>query len=139
MTMLTVDSLVRPHMFLEDDPHFTGVEHTRPDICVIDHNAKTCMLAEIAIPYDTFLNDCYESKFNRYLPLCHRIKDTGYECKVIVLIIGSVGNVHKKFVNGLRMLGLHMSKAKATAKYCATSVVIGSRLIWKHRCKAILP
>ena len=103
---VSVDSLVRPEMFMVEERTFPAIQHNRPDICIIDHASKTCVLAEVAVPFDVFINDCYQSKFDRYLPLCQRINDIGYDCKVVVLIIGSVGNVHSKFVPGLRMLGV---------------------------------
>ena len=136
---VSVDSLVRPSMFIDTEQDFDGIHHNRPDICIVDSGSKTCMLVEVAIPFDPFINDCYQSKFDRYMPLCQRVSDLGYSCKIVVLIIGSVGNVHNKFVNGLCMLGLSMTRAKATARYCAVSVMIGSRKIWKQRCKQILP
>ena len=136
---ITVDSLVKPDMFMTEERTFTGIQHNRPDICVIDHASKTCMLAEVAIPFDVFVNDCYQSKFDRYLPLCQRIDDIGYKCKIIVLIIGSVGNIHKRFVPGLQMLGLSRQNARSVAKYCSVSATIGSRIIWRQRCRAVLP
>ena len=77
-SLISIDSLVRPEMFMVEERAFPGIHHNRPDICVIDHESKTCMLVEVAIPFDVFLNDCYQSKFDKYLPLCQRIGDIGY-------------------------------------------------------------
>jgi hypothetical protein len=97
------------------------------------------MLVEVAVPFDAFVDDCYASKFNRYFPLCQKIADTGYQCRIIVLIVGSLGNLHNRFANGLRLTGICGRRARAIAKYCSVSAMIGSRIIWKQRCKATLP
>ena len=135
---VTVDSPVKPAMFLSPEPDFTGIRHNRPDICMISHEHMKCYLIEVAIPFDPFINDSYQSKFERYLPLCQRINDLGYECKIAVCIIGSVGNVHNKFISGLRLVGLTAARARALAKYCSISVVVGSRIIWRQRCSHVL-
>ena len=69
------------------------------------------------------------------MPLCQRISDLGYHCKIVVLIVGSLGSVHKKFISGLCMAGLSPRRARAIAKYCSISAAIGSKIIWKLRCK----
>lgn len=137
-SLVSMDSIVKPSMFFSQEPAFVNIQHSRPDICVIDHVSRKCMLAEVAIPYDIFINDSYQSKFFRYLPLCQRIGDLGYECKIIVLIIGSLGSVHNKFVNGLCMLGVPRTRAKAITRYCCISSITGSKIIWCQRCRAVL-
>ena len=47
--------------------------------------------------------------------------------------IGSLGLVHNKLVNGLKVIGLATSKAKAIAKYVSVSAQIGSYLCWSSR------
>jgi hypothetical protein len=137
---ITIDSIVRPDMFSAENDHmFTGVQHSRPDICVIDHASKKCKLVEIAVPFDVFLNESYQSKFDTYMPLCQRVSELGYECKTMVLIVGSFGSVHKKFVNGLRFLGLPTHRAKCVGRFCSVSAMVGSRIIWRQRCREVLP
>ena len=135
------DKLVKPAHFTQapDTSAFDGVRSNRPDICVIDHANKTCHIIELAVPFDSFVGESYQMKFDKYLPLCQRISDLGYTCKVIALIVGSLGCVHTRFVSGLRMAGLSAARARAIARYCAVSAMIGSRIIWKQRVKAILP
>ena len=36
----------------------------------IDHAARTCIIIEVFVPFDVFVNDCYHCKFKRYLPRC---------------------------------------------------------------------
>ena len=77
----------------------------------------------------------YDEKFNKYFPLSVELSELGYYTKVIVLLIGSLGHVHKKFVNGLKILGFSSKESKFMAKFYSTSVIIGSYKVWKQRCK----
>ena len=43
----------------------TVFEHTRPDLCVTDHATRTCLIVEVSVPFDVFVNDCCQVKFNR--------------------------------------------------------------------------
>ena len=133
------DSIIRPNMF---DPNAPSYQHfrcpaTRPDIVIINEEEKTALIIEFASPYDPFLGKCYDEKFCKYFPLTVELSELGYYSKVIVLIIGSLGLVHKKFTSGLKIIGLNNSDTKFTAKYFSTSVLIGSFKIWKNRCKNI--
>jgi hypothetical protein len=134
---IILDSPVTPSKF--DDfsrDSFDGITSNRPDLCIIDKLNKTCMIAEVAVPFDVFLEDCYTNKFNKYFPLSQRIVELGYSCKVVVLLVGSLGLVHKRFVSGLNLLGVSpIRRAKGIAKYCSVSATIGSRIIWKQRCR----
>ena len=40
-------------------------EHTLPDLRVIVQSTKTCSIAEVSVPFDVFVNDCCQVKFNR--------------------------------------------------------------------------
>ena len=139
--MILADQLVQLSYF-ENNSQPTQVptvfEHTRPDLCVVDHATRTCLIVEVPVPFDVFVNDCYQSRFNRYLPLCQAITEKGYDCKMIVLIVGSLGSVHCRFVSGLRLIGISTSRAKHIAKYCSVSAMTGSKIIWKQRCRSML-
>ena len=60
-----------------------------------------------------------------------------YSTRIIILIVGSLGNVHKRFMSGLKMLNLSSTDAKYMTRYCSNSAVIGSHKTWKIRCKQI--
>ena len=130
------DSIIRPQMFN------VGAAETqfdspakRPDIMIINDNDKTAYIIEFSSPFDAFIGKCYQEKFSKYFPLSLEINECGYHTKIIVLIIGSLGHVHKKFTSGLKMIGFCNTDAKFTAKYYSNSVIIGSYKIWKQRCK----
>ena len=59
--------------------------------------------------------------------------EAGFNTKVIVLVIGSLGSVHRRVVPGLRMLGLSQRQSKGLARYLSVSVMIGSRRVWARR------
>ena len=63
---------------------------------------KEVALTEISVPFDAHLDICYKNKFNKYFPLSVEINALGYRTQIIVLVIGALGNVHKKFLSGLK-------------------------------------
>ena len=129
-------SIITPQMFNEDaaETQF-NCQAKRPDIMIINNNDKTAYIIEFSSPFDVFIGKCYEEKFSKYFPLSLEINECGYHTKIIVLIIGSLGHVHKKFTNGLKIIGFCNRDAKFTAKFYSNSIIIGSYKIWKQRCK----
>ena len=111
--------------------------HVRPDIVVIDRESKSVVITEIAVPFDAFLPVTYDSKFKKYYPLCSEVGQLGYSATIVVLIIGSLGSVHCKFVPGLMKNNVSKAESKYLAQYCSTSAVIGSHRVWMSRCKRL--
>eukprot|EP00745_Piridium_sociabile_P024546 TRINITY_DN38897_c0_g1_i6.p1 TRINITY_DN38897_c0_g1~~TRINITY_DN38897_c0_g1_i6.p1 ORF type:complete len:597 (-),score=89.74 TRINITY_DN38897_c0_g1_i6:48-1838(-) len=107
----------------------------RPDITVIDRENHEVTLVEVAVPFDSHIDSCFSGKFQKYMPLCLQINDLGYYCKIIVIIVGSLGTVHKKVVPGLRLLGLPRQSTKWLAKYLSVSAALGSFRTWQRRCR----
>ena len=128
------DSLVRPAMFGSNLPNF-ACQAIRPDILTIDRQRKAVKIIEISVPFDAHINMSFQTKFNKYFPLSSGINALGYRAEVIVLTVGSLGCVHKNFVNGLKILGLGSREAKVLARYISTSAIVGSYMVWKQRCK----
>ena len=104
------------------------------DLADILHTYKA-FIVELSVPFDRFIDLCYQHKFNKYIELCNKCNELGYHTRIIVLIIGSLGLVHNKFVNGLKVIGLTTSKAKAIAKYVSVSAQIGSYLCWSSKMR----
>ena len=112
--------------------------HTRPDIVCINRDKKEVTITAISIPFDAHLDKCYKHKFDKYFPLSREINQLGYRTVITVLIIGSLGNVHGRFLSGLKKKnGIGQTEAKYLTKYCSISAIIGSFKIWKMRCKNI--
>ena len=110
-----------------------ALDRCKPDLCIVDHAHAKAFIVEVSNPYDAFLGECFNHKYMKYLPLCFALTDAGFETKVIVLVIGALGTVHKKVVTGLRMLGLSTRRSKSLARYLSVSVIIGSRRAWARR------
>ena len=109
--------------------------HVRPDIVTINRDTKNVIITEVAIPFDAFLPVCYDGKFQKYYPLCREIGELGYTTSIVILIIGSLGSVHSKFVPGLLLNNVNKTESKYLAEYCSVSAVIGSYRVWLARCR----
>ena len=75
-------------------------EHLKKNL----NTVKTALMnifntVELSVPFDRFINLCYQHKFNKYVELCNKCNELGYHTRIIVLIIGPPGLVHNKFVN----------------------------------------
>ena len=127
------DKVLKPSMFNSDVHSFLHT-HTRPDIVVINHEDKSVKIIEISVPYDCHISLTYQEKFNKYFPLSQEINELGYYTEIIVLLIGSMGSVHSKFVGGLRKCKITKREAKFLARYCSVSTCIGSFRVWRQRC-----
>ena len=86
---------------------------------------------------DAHMGKKYEHKFQKYFPLSLEISQLGYSTKIVVLIVGSLGFVHSRFVSGLKLCGISRAEAKYLANYCSLSCTIGSHKAWKLRCKQL--
>ena len=84
--------------------------------------------------FDYSLEEAFLAKVLKYQLLKNEIEQLGYNCKLLVFIFGSLGHVHRLVVRGLQTAGIPKPKAKALAKFCSISVIIGSRHIWRRRC-----
>ena len=77
-----------------------NVIHRKPDLLILDDQLKKAYTVEVSSPYEAFVDQCnYNTKFRYYNPLCELINlDTTYSCKIVIIIIGSTGCVHKNMV-----------------------------------------
>lgn len=134
------DRVVKPEMLVsqnatQDSPSVVRVRHRRPDLLLVNKKSKKAFIVELSIPFDRFLQSCYEHKFAKYQELCNSCNDLGYHTRTIILIIGSLGFVHERFVNGLKVIGFKSSVAKGIARYASVSAQIGSYLCWVSRMR----
>ena len=56
--------------------------NTRPDIVIINRDEKEVTIIEISTPFDSFLDTCYNSNFNRYFPLSMELNDLGFSTNI---------------------------------------------------------
>ena len=112
------DKIVKPEMFVKESEisdqsfSFQWVNHRRPDLLLVNKAKKNAFIVEFSVPFDRFIDLCYQHKVNKYIELCNKCNELRYHTRIIVLIIGFLGLVHNKFVNGLKVIGLATSKAK---------------------------
>ena len=132
------DGILTPSVFQNSNHDSFRTTHRRPDITIINRETGEVQLVEIAVPFDIHIQDTYQAKFNKYYPLCMEINQLGFSPKVIVLVIGSLGHVHRKFISGLTKIGINKKEAKILTKYCSISAVIDSSKAWKTRSRLIL-
>ena len=128
------DTVLQPQLFNCERDKFIH-PHTKPDITIIDRNNKHVFLLEVSTPFDAHIPICYQGKFDKYFPLSLEINSMGFRTEIIVIVIGSLGNVHNNVTSGLIKAGLSRNNAKSIAKYCSISSIIGSYKVWKMRCK----
>jgi hypothetical protein len=115
---------------------FQYIQHRKPDLFMCDRRTMKAFIIEISCPFDAFINTSYHTKFQYYKPLHEHINlDTGYTCKTIVIIVGSLGSIHKKLTSGLKMIGFTNKRSKVIAKYLSISAAIGSNIVWKKRAR----
>ncbi len=105
-----------------------------PDTVIVNTALKTVFVIEVGCSFDLYLDTCYLSKLLKYQPLVEAIHQLDYQCKLITLVFGSLGHVHKNVIKGLQLGGLQKKQAKKLAKFCSVSAIIGSMQIWKRRC-----
>ena len=112
-----------------------NVERNHPDFVLTYNRNNRVFIVEVSCPFDAFTGQCYTHKRDLYEPLRAEYEANGYDANVIVFIAGSLGSVHKKFVDDFVNLGCPESKGKEIAKYCSASSAIGSKIIWNIRCR----
>ena len=102
---------------------------------LINNREKSVKLVEVSVPFDPFISNCYQTKFNKYFPISQEINNLGFRTEILVFIVGSLGHVHKRFNSGLSKLNVPNYEINSLSKYCSISAILGSRLVWKMRCR----
>ena len=113
------------------------IQHRRPDIHLVDEVSKSCILIEISVCYDIYLDYANQAKKERYSPLVDCLKKNGYDTKLITLCFGSLGSVRNNVWNDLKGFTDDKIYLKSIIKSCSISNIIGSNYIWRHRVKKL--
>ena len=130
------DTPLKPSLFFSTNQNNTfSTDSTRPDIVTIDADQKYATIIEVSIPFDGHMSKTFQSKFDKYFPLSLEINDLGFRTDIIVLVVGSLGHVHSRFIPGLLKNKINKSEAKFLARYCSTSAMLGSFFAWRQRCR----
>ena len=118
-----------------------NVNHRRPDIHVIDELAKTCIIVEVMVCLDLYLDYAYVTKWKKYKKLVDCLGKY-YEVDLVVLCFGSLGSVRKDVWKHLKRFSSDKNLIKSIMKQCSISEIIESNYIWRHRvmlCSKDLP
>ena len=65
----------------------------------LDRNRREVLLLEIGCVYDLYMDIGLNDKI-MYQPILAKLSDLGYQCKLVVLIFGSLGHVHNLVFSG---------------------------------------
>ncbi len=118
---------------ISDSDHFINIPNT-PDIVMLNSVENSACIIDVGCCFDLYMDTCYYSKVLKYQPLLECILQLGYECTLVVLVSGSLVQVHRNVVRGLQLGGMQKRGAKKLAKFCSVSAIIGSMHIWRRRC-----
>ena len=115
----------------------TNIVNRKPDIYVINEMSKECILIEISVCYDLYLDYAYEMKV-RYEPLVQCLRRNGYVTNLYVLCFGSLGAIRNNVWKSIKGFIDDKNYVKSVLKWCSISNIIGSNYIWRHRVKKLL-
>ncbi len=96
-----------------------------PEIVIVNKALNTVFVIEFGCSFDLYLDTCYLSKLLKYQPLVEAIHQLDYQCKLITLVFGSLGHVHKNVIKGLQLGGLGKKQAKKLAKFVQFQPLLG--------------
>ena len=82
---------------------------------------------------DGYMEQAFCDTLLQYQPLVV-LRQPGWRYKLVVLIFGSLGHIHRLAVRGLQIAGLTKTRANQLATYCSVSAVMGSLAVWRRRC-----
>ena len=72
------------------------LEHNKPDIVVLNKEDRTCLILDVAFPFDTRVNIKEKEKIEKYQDLIKREITLIWKCKtvkVVSIIIGALGTL----------------------------------------------
>lgn len=84
------------------------LEHNKPDILVLNKKDRTCLILDVACPFDTRVDIKEKEKIEKYQDLKREITRI-WKCKtvkVVPIIIGALGTLPKGLEQWLRIIGM---------------------------------
>ena len=83
------------------------IEARRPDFVVVDKKRRTCKMIDFAVPGDSKIEDKEKEKKEKYQDLRRELhKIWNMRVKIIPLVLGSLGAIHKQFGNRFKEIGV---------------------------------
>ena len=93
------------------------MDHNKPDVVLLNKEEKSCLIIDVACPFDTRVFSKEKEKIENYYDLKHEIKHM-WNCRsvqVIPLVIGALGTITRGFGNWLSHLGMCLTNGISTA------------------------
>ena len=86
------------------------IQHRRPDIVVVEKEAKRTWVIDIAVPGDSRVDDKETEKIDKYQDLAREIRKLWKtDVKVVPIVVGGLGTIPKKLQKHLSNLGIQIS------------------------------
>ena len=80
------------------------VTSQKPDLCLVNSEAKEIILMELTVPFESNINSAHTRKSTRYELLINDLQTCGYEVKFYPIEIGSRGLISRDNVTSLKSL-----------------------------------
>ena len=112
--------------------------HRKPDIVMVNKTTMKCIIVEVTVPYDLYLNYAKNAKVLKYALYCSFLESKNYRTKLMVLCFGSLETIDCDVKSGLEYFKPNAGKLKKLMQWCSISVIVGSKYIWKSQVKRIL-
>ena len=111
-----------------DRPVLTSVqlEHNKPDVVVLDHAAKECIIIDFSVPWDKNVTIKEDEKLVRYRPLALEMTRLhGVKAKVVPIVVGGLGTIPKRLPKYINELGIpDVIGGLQTSALIGTSIII---------------
>ena len=115
------------------------IQHTRPDLVVVDTNSEGVLkvvIIEVTVAFESDRNitEAQERKGKVYLPLAKAIKqsqsDREVEVEIVVVIVGARGVIPTFWFENMQPLQLSRRASNMLAKQSSVAAIQGSQWIW---------
>ena len=84
-----------------------AIEARRPDLVLVDKKERICKIIDFAVPGDSRIEEKKKDKIEKYQDLGRELqKIWNAKEKIIPLVVGSLGAIHKEFGDRLKQIGI---------------------------------
>jgi len=105
----------------------------RPDAVVLSETAKTIVLIELTVPYETNMSESHEYKLAKYEQLVHSLSTAGYSTHLFAVEVGARGLVGSSAFSLVQRLGITGKLGRQYMKRLAEAAEKASGWIWTKR------
>ena len=104
----------------------TQMEHNQPDVVVLDHSNRECIIIDFSVPWDKNVAMKEDEKLERYRPLAQELTRLyGMKAKVVPVVVGGLGTIPKRLPKFIKQLGIpDVIGGLQTSALIGTSIII---------------